>query len=120
MFAKGGPLRTNKQLIFVGDINSGSKKDHVGPGYTTPGDEGAYNAFTKDFGLNNLGTRQTCCYADVFKSAIGKYRFDHTIDHVFVKPKIKQVSAYVTGNDPNVNVTSAKLVAPTTAEWSAS
>jgi endonuclease/exonuclease/phosphatase family metal-dependent hydrolase len=102
MFAKGGPLRTKKQLIFLGDINSGGKKDRIGAPWTTPGDEGAYNAFTKDFGLTNLGTRQTCCYPDVFEMAIGGYRFDHTVDHIFAKPKVKQVKAKVTGSDPTV------------------
>jgi endonuclease/exonuclease/phosphatase family metal-dependent hydrolase len=111
LFADGGPLRTKKQLIFLGDINSGSRKDHIGPGYTTPGDEGAYNALVNDFGMKNLGARHTCCYPDVFRSAIKKYRFDHTVDHVMVKPRIKQISAYVTGDDPDVNITSKKLVA---------
>ena len=58
----------------------------------------------------NLGTRQTCCYPDVFADVIDDYRFDHTVDHVMVKPKIKQVDAYVTGDDPSVNATDAQLV----------
>ncbi|MCB0874638.1 MAG: hypothetical protein R2718_06185 [Solirubrobacterales bacterium] len=102
LFAKGGPLKTKDQVVFVGDINSGGPKDKIGPGYTTPGDEGAYNALVDDAGLFNLGTRQTCCYADVFESVIGDYRFDHTVDHVMSKPKLKQLDAYVTGDDPTV------------------
>ena len=102
LFAKGGPLRTKRQLVMVGDINSGGRKDKVGPPFTTAGDEGAYNALTKDFGLTNLGTRQTCCYPDVFESAIGDYRFDHTVDHVFAKPRVRQLKSYVTGADPSV------------------
>ena len=78
------------------------RHDRVGTGFTTPGDEGAYNALTGDFGLTNLGTRQTCCYPDVFRSAIGDYRFDHTVDHVMMKPAVNQIQAYVTGADPNV------------------
>lgn len=109
LFAPNGPYRTRKQLVAVGDFNTGSAKDRVGPGFTTPGDEGAYNSLV-GFGLTNLGTRQTCCYPDVFQPVIGAYRFDHTVDHVFVKPRIKQVRAYVTGTDPNVTATSAKLV----------
>ena len=109
LFAAGGPYRTAKQLVAVGDFNSGSAKDHVGPGFTTPGDEGAYNALV-GFGLTNLGTRQTCCYPDVFQPLIGTYRFDHTVDHVFAKPRLKQLKAYVTGTDPGVTATPAKLV----------
>jgi hypothetical protein len=110
LFAAGGPLNTNKQVIFLGDINSGGPKDKVGPGFTTPGDEGAYEALVDDFGMTNLGTRQTCCYPDVFKPVIGDYRFDHTVDHVMAKPKVKQIDAYVTGDDPNVTITGAELV----------
>jgi endonuclease/exonuclease/phosphatase family metal-dependent hydrolase len=102
MIAPGGPLQTKKQLIFVGDINSGGPEDKVGPGFTDPGDEGAYNVYTQEGGLTNLGTRQTCCYPDVFQSVIGDYRFDHTVDHIFAKPKVKQLKSYVTGNDPSV------------------
>lgn len=104
LFAKGGPLRTKKQLVLVGDINSGGRKDKIGAPFTKPGDELAYNALTDDFGLTNLGTRQTCCYPDVFTSAIGDYRFDHTVDHVFAKPAIPQINAYVTGGDPTVSI----------------
>jgi endonuclease/exonuclease/phosphatase family metal-dependent hydrolase len=102
LFAPGGPLQAPGQVVLVGDINSGGPADRVGTGFTTPGDEGAYNALTGDFGLTNLGTRQTCCYPDVFRSAIGDYRFDHTVDHVMTKPAVNQIQAYVTGADPNV------------------
>ena len=101
LFAKGGPLRTKKQVVLLGDLNSGGPKDKVGTGFTTPGDEGAYDALL-DFGMTNLGTRQTCCYPDVFESAIGDYRFDHTVDHVMAKPKLRQIDSYVTGADPSV------------------
>ncbi len=104
LFAPGGPLTTPGQQILVGDINSGGPADRVGTGFTTPGDEGAYNALTADFGMTNLGARQTCCYPDVFRSVIGDYRFDHTVDHVMAKPAVNQIRAYVTGNDPSVTV----------------
>jgi endonuclease/exonuclease/phosphatase family metal-dependent hydrolase len=102
LFAPGGPLQVPGQIVLVGDINSGGPLDRVGTGFTTPGDEGAYEALTDDFGLTNLGARQTCCYPDVFESVIGDYRFDHTVDHVMAKPKVKQLDAYVTGDDPSV------------------
>ena len=103
LFKRGGPLRTRKQLIALGDFNSGGPKDRVGTGFTIAGDEGAYNALTKDFGLINLGARQTCCFPGVDPS-ISPYAFvlDHTVDHVFVKPRIKQLRAGVTGANPGV------------------
>ncbi len=30
------------------------------------------------------------------------YRFDHTVDHIMVKPKVKQLKSKVTGADPTV------------------
>lgn len=105
LFAPGGPLQTKRQLIFVGDINSGGPLDNIGaPNPGDPDDPLAYNALTADFGLINLGTRQTCCYPDpdLSSATIGGYRLDHTVDHVMVKPKVKQTDSYVTGDDPSV------------------
>jgi endonuclease/exonuclease/phosphatase family metal-dependent hydrolase len=108
MVADGGPLDTNKQLIFLGDINSGSAEDKIGPPFTTPGDEGAYNVYT-GAGLKNLGARHTCCYPGTDASTFGDYRLDHTVDHIMVKPKIKQIKARVTGDDPSVVTPSGQV-----------
>ncbi len=42
---------------------------------------------------------QTCCYPSALNDPT--FTFDHTVDHVLVKPKLKKVNAYVTGNDPS-------------------
>ena len=60
--------------------------------------------------LINLGARQTCCYPDVFQPIIGDYRFDHTVDHIFAKPKVKELDSFVTGDDPSVTIGPDKLV----------
>jgi hypothetical protein len=110
LFAEGGPLLAKGQVILLGDINSGGPKDKIGPGFTVPGDEGAYNALTQDFGMKKYGARQTCCYPDVFESVIGDYRFDHTVDHILAKPKVKETDSFVTGDDPSVTIGPAGLV----------
>lgn len=105
LFAQGGPLRgTGKQLVFLGDINSGNQQDRVGAPFSNPEDPLAYNALTQDFGLIRVGKRQTCCYPspDLSSEEIGGYRFDHTVDHVMVLPRIRQLGGYVTGDDPTV------------------
>lgn len=109
LFAAGGPYRTRKPLIAVGDFNSGSAKDRVGPGFTVPGDEKAYNALVGDFGLIRVSRRQTCCYPSLVGAEIGGYRLDHSVDHVFVKPRIKLVRASLTGTDPTVTSASGLL-----------
>jgi endonuclease/exonuclease/phosphatase family metal-dependent hydrolase len=100
-----GPLNTSKQVILVGDLNSGLPDPHnVGnlPGQD-PNDPLAFQAFQaagfKDNGAVNLNESypQTCCYGDLFDpNAV----FDHTVDHVLTKPGLKTKTAFATGNDP--------------------
>ena len=121
LFAKGGPLRTKKQLIFLGDINSGGPKDKIGsPNPGDPNDPLAYEALVDDFGMFNLGARQTCCYpdGDLSSQTIGGYRFDHTVDHVMAKPKLKQLSAGVTGDNPRVQTPSGLVSSDHGGLWS--
>lgn len=99
LFAKGGPLRTNKQVILVGDLNSGNLPRHnIGDkGDGTDGDQLAFEAL-KRFGLEDRGAVQSCCYPSALNDPA--FSFDHTVDHVLVKPKLRKVKAFVTGNDP--------------------
>ena len=116
-----GPLVTNKQLIFLGDINSGGPKDNIGsPNPGDPDDPLAYNALVNDFGMFNLGARQTCCYPDpnVSSATIGSYRFDHTVDHIMVKPKLKQLDSEVTGDNPKVKTPSGLVSSDHGGLWS--
>jgi len=85
-----GPLKTSGQVIHVGDVNSGDKKDNEPE---QPGDELAFKALTK-FGMKNNGARQSCCYKNLFDPAA---LFDHTVDHVLSKPGLKTVKASITG-----------------------
>jgi endonuclease/exonuclease/phosphatase family metal-dependent hydrolase len=87
-----GPLRTSEQVILVGDLNSGDKKDNEPE---KPGDELAFAALTK-FGMKNNGARQSCCYENLFDPALV---FDHTVDHVLSKPGLATVKASVTGTN---------------------
>ena len=87
-----GPLKTSKQVILVGDINSGVGR-HNEP--ERPGDDLAFRTLT-GFGMKDNGAVQSCCYSDLFDpSAI----FDHTVDHVLSKPGLKTRRAFVTGDD---------------------
>jgi endonuclease/exonuclease/phosphatase family metal-dependent hydrolase len=87
-----GPLKTRKQVILVGDLNSGVAR-HNEP--EQPGDDLAFKAFQR-FGMKDDGARQSCCYDDLFDPDA---RFDHTVDHVLTRPGLKKVRARVTGDD---------------------
>jgi endonuclease/exonuclease/phosphatase family metal-dependent hydrolase len=87
-----GPLNTGKQVILVGDLNSGIAR-HNEP--ERLGDDLAFRALA-DFKMKDNGAVQSCCYSSLFDpNAI----FDHTVDHVLTKPGLKTRRAYVTGND---------------------
>jgi endonuclease/exonuclease/phosphatase family metal-dependent hydrolase len=93
LFATGGPLDTQKQVILVGDLNSGTEaRDNI---HGT--DQLAYSALL-GFGMTENGAVQSCCYDNLFDPA---QVFDHTVDHVMTKPALKTQSASITGNDPS-------------------
>ena len=87
-----GPLKTKKQLILVGDLNSGVRR-HNEP--ERPGDDLAFRALAR-FGMKDRGAVQSCCYDSLFDPAAV---FDHTVDHVLTKPGLRKVRAFVTGKD---------------------
>ena len=87
-----GPLDTRKQVILVGDLNSGIAR-HNEP--EQPGDDLAFKALA-GFGMHDNGAVQSCCYSNLFDPAAV---FDHTVDHVLTKPRLTTTRATVTGDD---------------------
>ena len=87
-----GPLDTSKQVILVGDLNSGVER-HNEP--ERPGDDLAFRAL-EAFGMTDNGAVQSCCYSDLFDPT---QVFDHTVDHVLTKPGLETKEAFVTGDD---------------------
>ena len=87
-----GPLDTRKQVILVGDLNSGIAR-HNEP--ERPGDDLAFKALA-GFGMHDNGAVQSCCYPSLFDPA---GVFDHTVDHVLTKPGLMTTRARVTGDD---------------------
>ena len=87
-----GPLATRKQVVLVGDLNSGIGR-HNEP--ERPGDDLAFKALA-GFGMHDNGAVQSCCYPSLFDPAAV---FDHTVDHVLTKPRLATVRATVTGDD---------------------
>ncbi len=87
-----GPLDTNKQVILVGDLNSGIAR-HNEP--EQPGDDLAFKALDL-FGMKDNGAVQSCCYGSLFDA---NSVFDHTVDHVLTKPGLRTRRAFVTGDD---------------------
>jgi endonuclease/exonuclease/phosphatase family metal-dependent hydrolase len=87
-----GPLDTRRQVILVGDLNSGIARHHEPE---QPGDDLAFRAL-KRFGMKDRGAVQSCCYDSLFDR---NAKLDHTVDHVLTKPGLRKRRAYVTGDD---------------------
>ena len=92
LFAPGGPLDTDEQVILAGDLNSGTEARHN----IHDTDQLAFAALL-GFGMTDNGAIQSCCYSDLFDPT---QVFDHTVDHVLTKPGLETKNAFVTGNDP--------------------
>ncbi len=92
---KRAALKGKGQIVLVGDLNSGLKKPH---NITRRADRLAYQAL-REFGMFDRGAVQSCCYPSALDDP--SFEFDHTVDHVLVKPKVKSKRAFVTGDDPS-------------------
>jgi endonuclease/exonuclease/phosphatase family metal-dependent hydrolase len=96
-----GPLKTKKQVVLVGDLNSGTTKRHnIGrPELGHDPDDPLAFAVFKRAGFKDNGAVQSCCYqAGELTDPTAK--FTHTVDHVLTRPGLKTLNAFVTGNDP--------------------
>jgi endonuclease/exonuclease/phosphatase family metal-dependent hydrolase len=91
-----GPADTNKQVVLVGDLNSGLPDPHnIGvPGFGDPNDPLAFQAFV-DAGFKDNGARQSCCDDPLDPNPV----FDHTVDHVLTRPGLKTKKAFITGDE---------------------
>ncbi len=93
LFAPGGPLQSTEPVVLVGDLNSGLEDPHRIFG----GDQLAFQALL-GFGMKDYGAVQSCCYPSALNDP--SFTFDHTVDHVMVKPDAKLLNSGVTGDDP--------------------
>jgi endonuclease/exonuclease/phosphatase family metal-dependent hydrolase len=95
LVAPGGPLRTKRQLIVVGDINS----DPEGRESTS----GAVDIL-EDFDLVDAWPRRfgpgfSCCLNRSDARDTDASGFDHRIDLIFAKPKLRAISGQVVGDE---------------------
>lgn len=86
-------LMSKGQTVLVGDLNSGLRKRHKIKGK----DQLAFKVLKK-FGMKDRGAVQSCCYPSAIDDPA--FTFDHTVDHVLVKPGVRSKDAFVTGDDP--------------------
>src|SRR3954454_16385212 len=80
-------LRSKRQTILVGDLNSGPKLPKAE-------DRPPYQAIARAGFKEARTAKQQCCFNDDLVSG----KWDHIVDHIMTRPKFKLVRSYVTGN----------------------
>jgi endonuclease/exonuclease/phosphatase family metal-dependent hydrolase len=95
LIARGGPLRGKRQYIVVGDFNS----DPNG----TESPSGAFDVLA-GFGLRDTWPRRfgpgfSCCLEDSGARDTTADAFDHRIDLILAKPKLRAISGQVVGDE---------------------
>jgi endonuclease/exonuclease/phosphatase family metal-dependent hydrolase len=84
-----GPLEHKGTVILAGDLNSG-------PTLPAAADRPPYQAIA-DAGFKPERTKRTsCCFDDI---ATGSGAWDHNVDWIMARPKVRLVRSYVTGRE---------------------
>ncbi|MGH8571986.1 MAG: endonuclease/exonuclease/phosphatase family protein, partial [Gammaproteobacteria bacterium] len=96
LVARGGPLRGKRQLIVVGDFNSDPQD--------VESDSGAFDILN-DFGLVDTWPRPrfgpgfSCCLNQSDARDPNDDGFDHRIDLILAKPKLRAIRGQVVGDE---------------------
>jgi endonuclease/exonuclease/phosphatase family metal-dependent hydrolase len=90
-----GPLRTKKQLFVTGDMNSDPQgRESTAGAYNLLEGAGLVDGWTL---LKGSDPGYSCCLDNSDLSDTTPAGFDHRIDFVFVKPKLKALKGWVVG-----------------------
>lgn len=99
LVAKGGPARKRGTVILVGDLNS--DRDGLDNGDPVPYRTVAAAGYRDTFDLAKARRNAfSCCFNDPLIREAPPAPFDHRIDHILVKPRLKAAGYRVVGNDP--------------------
>jgi endonuclease/exonuclease/phosphatase family metal-dependent hydrolase len=87
-----GPLRSSLSTVLVGDLNSG-------PALPLAADRPPYLAIAGAGFKEARTARPNCCFGDDLKTG----RWDHIVDHIMTRPKVKLLRSYLTGRETLAN-----------------
>jgi endonuclease/exonuclease/phosphatase family metal-dependent hydrolase len=81
-----GPLKSRRTTLLVGDLNSG-------PDLTQPNDRLAYAAIARAGFKPERTAKPSCCFDDSLRTGA----WDHNVDWIMAKPRLKLVRSSLTG-----------------------
>jgi endonuclease/exonuclease/phosphatase family metal-dependent hydrolase len=81
-----GPLKSKLPTVLVGDLNSG-------PNLPKPEDRPPFKAIAKAGFKDRRTSKPQCCFDDGLTGG----KWDHIVDHIMSKPKLKLVKSFITG-----------------------
>jgi endonuclease/exonuclease/phosphatase family metal-dependent hydrolase len=81
-----GPLKSKLPTVLVGDLNSG-------PNLPKPEDRPPFQAIAKAGFKDRRTPKPQCCFDDGLNGGT----WDHVVDHIMSKPKLKLVKSFITG-----------------------
>ncbi len=100
LVASGGAARKRGTVVVVGDLNS--DRDGLDNGDPIPYKTIAGAGYKDTFDLAKAKARAfSCCFNDPLIMEAPPAPFDHRIDHILVKPRLRASKYRVVGNDPN-------------------
>jgi endonuclease/exonuclease/phosphatase family metal-dependent hydrolase len=83
-----GPLKSKLKTVLVGDLNSG-------PDLTSPADRPPYKAIAHAGFKPERTAKDSCCFGDSLNAG----GWDHNVDWIMAKPKVKLVRSSLTGTE---------------------
>jgi endonuclease/exonuclease/phosphatase family metal-dependent hydrolase len=93
-----GPAKSRKDVVLVGDFNSGDRKRHDPGGADTPKERLAWKTLERAGFVERQTKAFSCCYDPPLDSTAGK--LDHTVDHILVNNrKIGLGRSFITGDE---------------------
>ena len=83
-----GPLKSKLKTVLVGDLNSG-------PDLASPADRPPYKAIAAAGFTPERTSKDSCCFGDSLNAG----GWDHNVDWIMAKPKVKLVRSSLTGTE---------------------
>jgi endonuclease/exonuclease/phosphatase family metal-dependent hydrolase len=87
-----GPLRSRLTTVLVGDLNSG-------PNLPLAADRPPYQAIAHAGFMEARTAQPNCCFNDDLTTG----RWDHIVDHIMTRPKVRLLRSYLTGRETLAN-----------------